>query len=84
MYVETYMMKIDYRVYMEFEIMSLQKMNSTVTVVLTHYGYLMVTYLLCVSHRECYYSMNHISLKGRARCYVQSGRVLANTKYVTS
>ena len=35
---------------MEFEMMSLQKMNSTVTVVLTHYGYLIVTYLLCVSH----------------------------------
>ena len=30
--------------------MSLQKINSTVTVVLTHYGYVMVTYLLRVSH----------------------------------
>ena len=61
------MIKIDYRVHMEFEIMSLQKMNSTVTVVLTHYGYLMVTYLLCGS--AIYYSMNHISLKGRARSH---------------
>ena len=77
------MMKIDYRVHMEFEIMSLQKMNSTATVVLTHYSYLMVTYLLCVSHRECY-SMNLISLKGRARGYVKSGRVSTNTIYVTS